>query len=110
MIFGVLGKLSAIFVSIPHPVLGGALVMMAGMFIGVNLSNLKPVDLSSSRNLAIIGVSVMVGLVVPMWIKEHPDDIDTGELRLSNCYDQILVSYARVMLMVCLGVPMCIKA
>ncbi|KAK3104361.1 hypothetical protein FSP39_000293 [Pinctada imbricata] len=80
IVFGLLGKLSAVFVSIPHPVLGGSIIMMVGMFIGVNLSNLQPVDLSSTRNLAIIGVSIMMGLVVPLWVKKYPEDVETGNV------------------------------
>ena len=78
MIFGMLGKLSGVFISIPYPVLGGALITMAGMFNGVTLSNLQPLDLSSSRNLAIMGTSLMVGLLIPLWVKKYPEDIDTG--------------------------------
>ncbi|KAK3087985.1 hypothetical protein FSP39_013082 [Pinctada imbricata] len=80
MVLSVLGKLSAIFISIPYPVLGGALIVMAGMFNGVTLSNLQPVDLSSSRNLAVMGTALMVGLVVPLWVKTYPEDIDTGNI------------------------------
>ena len=34
MIFGVIGKLSAVFIMIPEPVLGGALISITGVFIG----------------------------------------------------------------------------
>ena len=34
MIFGVIGKFSAIFIMIPEPVLGGALISITGVFIG----------------------------------------------------------------------------
>ncbi|OWF46668.1 solute carrier family 23 member 1-like isoform X2 [Mizuhopecten yessoensis] len=78
IIFGVIGKLSAVFISIPYPVLGGALIIMMGMFNGVVLSNLVNVDLTSSRNLAIMGVSLLMGLLVPLWVKTYPNDIDTG--------------------------------
>ena len=40
MIFGMIGKFSAIFIAIPEPVLGGALICITGVFIGkcTNLS------------------------------------------------------------------------
>ncbi|XP_056005480.1 solute carrier family 23 member 1-like isoform X2 [Ostrea edulis] len=78
VIFGLFGKLSAVFISIPYPVLGGSLITMIGMFIGVTLSNLRPISLTSSRNLAIIGTSILIGLLIPAWIKKYGDEIDTG--------------------------------
>ncbi|KAK3102650.1 hypothetical protein FSP39_012854 [Pinctada imbricata] len=82
IIFGLLGKFSALFISIPNSVLGGALITMSGMLIGVTLSNMKPIDLGSSRNLGIIGTSILMGLMVPMWVKKRPNDIDTGNFDL----------------------------
>ncbi|XP_060072559.1 solute carrier family 23 member 1-like [Ylistrum balloti] len=78
IIFGVIGKIAAVFITIPYPVLGGALIIMMGMFNGVVLSNLVSVDLTSSRNLVIMGVSLLMGLLVPLWVKTYPDDISTG--------------------------------
>ncbi|XP_061186309.1 solute carrier family 23 member 1-like isoform X2 [Saccostrea echinata] len=78
IIFGLFGKLSALFISIPYPVLGGSLITMIGMFIGVTLSNLRPISLTSSRNLAIIGTSILIGLLIPEWVKKYGSDIDTG--------------------------------
>ncbi|XP_052772555.1 solute carrier family 23 member 2-like isoform X2 [Mya arenaria] len=78
LVFGIIGKFSAVFICIPYPVLGGALITMYGMFTGVVLSNLQAVDLSSSRNLAIIGTSIFTGLMVPHWIETFPDEIQTG--------------------------------
>ena len=40
MIFGVIGKFSAIFIMIPEPVLGGALISITGVFIGEFICNL----------------------------------------------------------------------
>jgi len=41
ILFGVFGKFSALFISIPYPVLGGAIVVMFGIFFGVIISNLE---------------------------------------------------------------------
>ncbi|XP_022341468.2 solute carrier family 23 member 2-like isoform X1 [Crassostrea virginica] len=78
MVLGVLGKLSALIISIPYPVLGGSLITMMGMFVGVTLSNLRSVSLTSTRNLAVIGMSIMVGLIIPQYVKRFGSDIDTG--------------------------------
>ncbi|KAK3096137.1 hypothetical protein FSP39_023616 [Pinctada imbricata] len=78
IIFGIIGKVSAVFLTIPYPVLGGALIVMFGMFTGVVLSNLQVVSLSSSRNLAIIGISILFGLMIPHWVENFPDQISVG--------------------------------
>ncbi|XP_033758171.1 solute carrier family 23 member 2-like [Pecten maximus] len=84
IVFGLVGKVSAIFITIPYPVLGGILLVMFGVFNGVVLSNLQSVSLSSMRNLAIIGTSLMVGLVIPEWIETYDNTIDTGNKEADN--------------------------
>lgn len=58
--------------------IGGALITMFGMFTGVVLSNLRAIDLSSTRNLAIVGTSLFVGLMVPYWVENFPEEVATG--------------------------------
>ena len=70
--------MSAVVVSIPYPVLGGVLCTTIGVFVGVNLSNLQVVDLSSTRNLSIMGMAVFIGVLVPDWAEDNADAIDTG--------------------------------
>ena len=41
VIFGIVGKFSAVFITIPYPVLGGASIAMFSAFLGVSLSNLQ---------------------------------------------------------------------
>ena len=41
ILFGVTGKFSAVFITIPNPVLGGAAIVMFSTFLGVALSNLQ---------------------------------------------------------------------
>lgn len=79
-IFGIIGKISAVFLTIPYPVLGGALIVMFGMFNGVVLSNLQVVSLSSTRNLAIMGTAIFFGFMIPYWLETNPDAIQTGVL------------------------------
>lgn len=89
--FGLIGKFSAVFITIPHPVLGGALITMFGMFIGVVLSNLRYVCLSSTRNIAIIGTSILMGLMVPYWTEQQGKDLVlTGNFRVDNILKTLL--------------------
>ncbi|XP_060597680.1 solute carrier family 23 member 2-like isoform X2 [Ruditapes philippinarum] len=90
VIFGIIGKISAVFICIPYPVLGGALITMFGMFTGVVLSNLKVIDLSSSRNLAIIGTAIFAGLMVPYWIETFPKELQTGNAKADEIFKILL--------------------
>lgn len=85
MLFGCFGKFGALFMLIPIPVIGGMVMVTFGMVTAVGLANLKFVDLSSTRNLFIIGVSLFFGLSFPQWIQEH-DVIRTG----NDIIDQLL--------------------
>nr|KAG5714188.1 hypothetical protein BaRGS_018405 [Batillaria attramentaria] len=78
VVFSLLNKLGAFFITIPYCVLGGIQIIISGIFIGVVLSNLQNVDLKSTRNLAIIGISLLLGLMLPYWVKQNPDGVQTG--------------------------------
>ncbi|XP_060063931.1 solute carrier family 23 member 1-like [Ylistrum balloti] len=92
ILFGLVGKVSAIFVTMPHPVLGGGMLVMYGMFTGVILSNLQVISLKSTRNLAIIGISIVAGLMVPRWIETTPNAIDTGNLTADKILKVLLAN------------------
>ncbi|XP_069142059.1 solute carrier family 23 member 2-like [Argopecten irradians] len=62
------------------------MLIMVSMFIGVVIANLHHVDLRSNRNLAIMGMAIAVGSIVPHWIEENPDRLKTG----NEALDQII--------------------
>ncbi|XP_067657220.1 solute carrier family 23 member 2-like [Haliotis asinina] len=78
LIFAFLGKFGAGLASIPNPALGGVLIPTLGMLVALGLSTLRYVNLTSSRNLTILGTAVFVGTFLPEWINLHPDFINTG--------------------------------
>lgn len=78
MIVGVVGKLNAVFSTIPTPVIGGVLAVTFGMVASVGFSNLQFIDLNSSRNLFILGLSLYLGISVPNYVRAHDNAIDTG--------------------------------
>ncbi|PVD35689.1 hypothetical protein C0Q70_02652 [Pomacea canaliculata] len=86
LVSGLCGKFGAFLTMLPDPVLGGIVLVSFGMVTSVGLSNLSFVDLSSGRNLCIIGSSLLVGLMVPRYLADHPDAIQTGNSDL----DQVL--------------------
>ncbi|XP_053374414.1 solute carrier family 23 member 2-like isoform X2 [Mercenaria mercenaria] len=86
LILGCLGKFGALFATIPGPVIGGMFMITFGMVTAVGLSNLQYVDLNSSRNIFILGVSIFFGFSMPAWLAANPTSIDTG----NDIVDQIL--------------------
>ena len=78
MVVGVLGKIGALFVSIPDPIVGGVFMVMFGMIAAVGISNLQFADMNSSRNLFIVGFSIVFALALPHYMENHPNAIETG--------------------------------
>jgi len=78
MTIGVIGKIGAVFVSIPDPIVGGIFMVMFGMITAVGISNLQFADMNSSRNLFIVGFSIVFGLALPHYLENHPNAIETG--------------------------------
>jgi len=50
-----------------------------GTVAAAGISQLQHVDLNSSRNLFIVGLSLMFGMALPLWLREHPHAIDSGK-------------------------------
>ncbi|CAJ0582405.1 unnamed protein product, partial [Mesorhabditis spiculigera] len=81
---GLFTKIGAILSTIPEPLVGGVLATSMAMVAGVAIANLQSVDLSLSRNMGIIGFSIMVGLVIPEYFTRFP--VKTGVIVI----DQVL--------------------
>jgi len=102
-LLGSVGKFTALFASLPDPILGGMFCTLfgesqvtvvhkdvvkemlinvylglSGMITAVGLSNLQLVDLNSSRNLFVLGFSMFFGLTLPTYMDTHPNSINTG--------------------------------
>jgi len=65
ILFGVVSKVGALFLTIPTPIIGGIFCVMFGIITAVGLSNLQFVDLNSPRNLLVLGFSIFFSLVLP---------------------------------------------
>ncbi|CAH0723097.1 unnamed protein product, partial [Brenthis ino] len=88
---GVVGKLCAVFIIIPQPIVGGLFCVMFGMIAAFGLSALQYVNLNSSRNLYIIGFSLFFPLVLTRWMAAHGGVIHTG-LDALDAVLQVLLS------------------
>jgi uracil-xanthine permease len=65
-------KFSAIFTTMPGPVVGAMYCGLFGMITAVGLSNLVLCDMTSSRNLFIIGFAFFMGLSLPEYFDKFP--------------------------------------
>jgi nucleobase transporter 1/2 len=73
------GKFGAIFSTIPDPVIGGVFCCMFGLITAVGISNLQYINLNSVRNLFIVGFSIIMGMVIPDYMRQNPGAIETGK-------------------------------
>eukprot|EP00058_Branchiostoma_floridae_P015222 XP_002600710.1 hypothetical protein BRAFLDRAFT_83451 [Branchiostoma floridae] len=90
IVLAVFGKFGALFTTIPDPIIGGLFCCTFGMVTAVGISNLRHVDLNSSRNLFILGFSLIFGLVLPSWLNKNPGAINTGVPALDQVLTVIL--------------------
>ncbi|KAK3758092.1 hypothetical protein RRG08_006667 [Elysia crispata] len=89
-----LGKVGAALTSVPNPVLGGVVAVLTGTIFSIGMENLNHVDMTASRNMVVVGLPFMCGIMVPKCLEMYPGIIDTGV----STVDQVL----KVML----GMPM----
>ncbi|SDQ46073.1 uracil-xanthine permease family protein [Natronobacterium texcoconense] len=68
LIFGVIGYFGQLIATIPDPIVGGLFIAMFAQIVAVGVSNLRHVDLDSSRNVFIIGFALFVGLAIPEYM------------------------------------------
>lgn len=79
IVCGIVGKFGAILTLIPEPIIGGTLTVVFGMVAAVGISTLRYIDMSSTRNLTILAISIIFGLMIPEWLNKHPTAINTGK-------------------------------
>ena len=84
ILLSIIGKFGAVLSTVPDPCIGGTMFIAFGMLAAIGIFTLKAVDLSSSRNLAIFGLSLYYGIVIPEWVDRYPDGVDAGK------YDSVI--------------------
>ncbi|SEN71475.1 Xanthine/uracil permease [Halorientalis persicus] len=73
LVVGFVGYFGRLVATVPDPIVGGLFVAMFGQIVAVGLSNLKYVDLDSSRNVFVLGISLFVGLAIPEYMANVGD-------------------------------------
>jgi nucleobase transporter 1/2 len=74
ILLGFVTKFGAIIATIPTPVVGGVYLALFGLIAAVGLTNLQRADMTSQRNLLIAGFILIMGLVVPDFMNQLPQD------------------------------------
>ncbi|XP_064103798.1 solute carrier family 23 member 1-like isoform X2 [Macrobrachium nipponense] len=90
MICGVFGKIGAFFVTVPEPIIAAVFTIKFSMITAVGLSSAQFIDLSSSRNLFVLGFSIFFGLSFPKWAMENPSFMQTGYSLLDQTVSVLL--------------------
>ncbi|NKE35929.1 purine/pyrimidine permease [Natronococcus sp. JC468] len=75
LIAGFVGYFGQLIATIPDPIVGGLFVAMFAQIVAVGISNLKHVDLDSSRNVFVVGFALFVGLAIPAYMGNFGDPI-----------------------------------
>lgn len=63
ILFGLVGKAGAIFVSLPDPIIAGMFLFIFPLIMAVGISTLAEISLESARNVFIVSFSIFMGLV-----------------------------------------------
>ncbi|XP_078087159.1 solute carrier family 23 member 1 isoform X2 [Mustelus asterias] len=92
LVLGTVGKFTALFASLPDPILGGMFCTLFGMITAVGLSNLQFVDMNSSRNLFVLGFSMFFGLTLPNYLDANPTVINTGSPEINQILTVLLTT------------------
>ncbi|KAK5972454.1 hypothetical protein GCK32_009906 [Trichostrongylus colubriformis] len=88
ILLGLFTKMAALLASIPDALVGGILMMGISMIAGVALSNLQLIDLKLTRNLSILGLSLMAGLILPLHLERSP--FNSGNQELDQVVNMLL--------------------
>ena len=65
------GKLSALIATMPSPIIGGAYIALFGTIGAMGIQVLMRADMSSQRNILIIGFAFLMALGLPGWIEAN---------------------------------------
>lgn len=71
LLLSLFGHIGALLASIPPPMVGGLLCISLSMTVALGLSSLRYMEMGSSRNLLIVGLSMFLSLSVPSYFSSY---------------------------------------
>ena len=66
-----IGKLSALIATMPSPIIGGAYIALFGTIGAMGIQVLIRADMSSQRNILIVGFAFLMALGLPGWVEKN---------------------------------------
>ena len=66
-----IGKLGALIATMPSPIIGGAYITLFGAIGALGIQVLMRADMSSQRNVLIVGFAFLMALGLPAWVESH---------------------------------------
>ena len=65
------GKLSALIATMPSPIIGGAYIALFGTIGAMGIQVLMRADMSSQRNILIVGFAFLMAMGLPGWVEQN---------------------------------------
>ena len=65
------GKLSALIATMPSPIIGGAYIALFGTIGAMGIQVLMRADMSSQRNVLIVGFAFLMAMGLPGWVEKN---------------------------------------
>ena len=65
------GKLSALIATMPSPIIGGAYIALFGTIGAMGIQVLMRADMSSQRNVLIVGFAFLMAMGLPGWVEQN---------------------------------------
>ncbi|GAB7021231.1 solute carrier family 23 protein [Halostagnicola sp. A-GB9-2] len=96
LVVGFIGYFGAFITTIPAPIVGALYIAMFGQIAAVGLSNLKYVDLDSSRNVFIIGIALFMGLAIPVYMGNIEAAAGAADMGATDYFREEITSNAAV--------------
>ncbi|MDD2207635.1 MAG: solute carrier family 23 protein [Aminobacterium sp.] len=73
IIMSFIGKIGALIATIPSPVIGGAYIALFGIIGTLGIQVLLRADMTSQRNVLIVGFAFLMALGLPGWVEAQKD-------------------------------------
>ncbi|HVL49708.1 MAG TPA: solute carrier family 23 protein [Candidatus Thermoplasmatota archaeon] len=84
---GIFGKLGATLGAVPRSILGAVYLVVFGVLVMTGLRLVLRARVTTSRNEAIIGTALLLGLALPAYVRENPIEAgETGVRVLANTF------------------------
>ena len=73
-----IGKLGALVATMPAPIIGGAYITLFGAIGAMGIQVLMRADMTSQRNVLIVGFAFLMALGLPGWVEQNQELFTSG--------------------------------